>query len=408
MASVPQIETVAVDELPGLDLGADELTIEWDEFDDGPTDVATLPEVDEFELAMFDPFREGVDTETDNGADREVEAASVEFADTSVVDLSDVDADVVDADALEGADPEADDEWADSFILVGEPDDETVDDQTIDDETVDVVPVGDDEADFHFEVTWPDGTEEVVAAPTDVAASPEGIDTSNDAPAFVETDDGELQFEIPPLELSDDEAVADEVPDDVASAVRRAIAAIESAAGAPVLAAVDTPVAEAPVGAEPVESAGVPAAAEITTQFAAVEGGAAPQGFARVRAADDGHARRGDVRQDGGGGGDGGGGDGRVAVRRSSRRGRRPGVLRADAAVARSCFGRVPRRGARVGAGQRAQLGAAPPDRQPAPQGSLIGVVRLRRSSESEERPQQLGRLSGAHTRGDVDAVVQS
>ncbi|MGB9344423.1 MAG: hypothetical protein WCA90_00170 [Ilumatobacteraceae bacterium] len=271
MASVPQIETVTVDELPELDLAADELTIEWDEFDDGSTDVATLPEVDEFELAMFDPFREGVETETGNGSDREVETASVEFADPSVVDSIDVE--VVDAEASEGADPEADDEQADAFVLVGETDGESVDVVP-----VDVVPVDDDGADFQFEVTWPDGTEELVAAPTDVAASPEGVDTSSDAPAFVETDDGELQFEIPPLELSDDEAAADEVPDDVASAVRRAIAAIESAAGAPVLATVDTP--EATVDAASVESAGVPAAAEITTQFAAVEGEAAPQGFA--------------------------------------------------------------------------------------------------------------------------------
>ena len=248
MPSVPQIEMAAVDELPGLDLGAEELTIEWDEFDDGPTDVAALPEVDEFELAMFDPFREGADTETDNGADREAEAASVEFADPSLADSIDVDVDVDDAEASEGADPE------------------------VDEETIDMVPV--DDADFHFEVTWPDGTEEPVALPTDVADSPEGLDASNDALAFVETDDGELQFEIPPLELTDDEVAADEVPDDVASAVRRAIAAIESAAGAPIL-----PTGETPTVDGDVDVVGVPAAAEITTQFATVESEPVPQGF---------------------------------------------------------------------------------------------------------------------------------
>ncbi len=248
MPSVPQIEMAAVDELPGLDLGAEELTIEWDEFDDGPTDVAALPEVDEFELAMFDPFREGADTETDNGADREAEAASVEFADPSLADSIDVDVDGVDAEASEGADPE------------------------VDEETIDMVPV--DDADFHFEVTWPDGTEEPVALPTDVADSPEGLDASNDALAFVETDDGELQFEIPPLELTDDEVAADEVPDDVASAVRRAIAAIESAAGAPIL-----PTGETPTVDGDVDVVGVPAAAEITTQFATVESEPVPQGF---------------------------------------------------------------------------------------------------------------------------------
>ena len=275
MPSVPQMEMAAVDELSGLDLGAEELTIEWDEFDDGPTDVVTLPEVDEFELAMFDPFREGAegDTDIDGSADREAEAASVEFADASVAESIDVDG--VDAEASEGAEPEADDE------------------------TIDIVPV--DDADFHFEVTWPDGTEEPVALHADVVDSPEGSDASNDAPAFVETDDGELQFEIPPLELTDDEAAADEVPDDVASAVRRAIAAIESAAGAPILPTGETPTVEAAVPAEPVESespptpatgwvdvepvdgdvdsVGVSAAAEITTQFAAVESEPAPQGF---------------------------------------------------------------------------------------------------------------------------------
>ena len=292
MASVAQIDTAVADELPGLDLGADELTIEWDEFDDGPTDVATLPEVDEFELAMFDPFREGADTETDNGADREAEAASVEFTDSSMADPSmadpsmvestDVDVDVAVAEASEVADPEADDEWTEPFIPVDEADGET-------DEVNDV---------DAFQVRWPDGTEEPVAVLADVADSPEGIDTANDAPAFVETDDGELYFEMPPLELTDDEATADEVPDDVATAVRRAIAAIESAAGAPMLPTADSPVAEVTVAAEPVESesfetpvpatspigvdvdpVGVPAAAEITTQFAAVEVESAPQGF---------------------------------------------------------------------------------------------------------------------------------
>ncbi len=243
MASVTQIDAGVVDDLAVPDLGADELTIEWDEFDDGPTDVATLPEVDEFELTMS-----------------------------------------------EGAAPEADDERTDSIILVGEPGEETVDDAT-----ADVVPVDDDLGDYHFGVTWPDGTEEPMAAPTDVADSPEGID----APAFVETDDGELHFEIPPLEMTDDDfAAADDVPDDVAAAVRRAIAAIESAAAAPILPTVDMPAAEVTAAEEPVESESfempmpasgpgdvdvdpvdVPAAAEPTPLFAAVEHEPAPRGF---------------------------------------------------------------------------------------------------------------------------------
>ena len=62
--------------------------------------------------------------------------------------------------------------------------------------------------DFDFSVVWPDGREE---------------------PA-----DGDPDFEMPPLELSDEPDEAEsEVPDEVADAVRRAIAAIESASMAP-------------------------------------------------------------------------------------------------------------------------------------------------------------------------------
>lgn len=49
-------------------------------------------------------------------------------------------------------------------------------------------------------------------------------------PAFTESAEGNLEFTMPPLTLSDDSDAADaDVPDDVADAVRRAIAAIESA-----------------------------------------------------------------------------------------------------------------------------------------------------------------------------------
>jgi hypothetical protein len=282
MASVTQIDTSVVDELPGLELGADELTIEWDEFDDGPTGVVTLPDVEEFELTMFDPYREGANTDTADGADHEVEEASVEFDDQSVVDS--IDAGGADAELSEDADQDAGAERADSFVLDGESDDASVD----------VVPVDDDVADFDFEVTWPDGTEQPVAVPTGVADSSEVIDPSSagpdDAPAFVETEDGELHFEIPPLELTDDDEMSDEVPDDVAAAVRRAIAAIESATDAPTVPSLDAPGDDAPVDAEPVETAslvmptsdsdvgsvGLPTAAEITTQIPAVDAEPAP------------------------------------------------------------------------------------------------------------------------------------
>lgn len=137
----------------------------------------------------------------------------------------------------------------------------TPDDRTgaLDDEETD---------DFEFAVVWPDGTEQPATpvdrwaesplaafdeAGVDVAADrAEGstfdapsapmldrptddvvVETSGDAAAdwsVVETESGDLEFTMPPLELSDEPELADSaVPDDVADAVRRAIAAIESA-----------------------------------------------------------------------------------------------------------------------------------------------------------------------------------
>jgi hypothetical protein len=65
-------------------------------------------------------------------------------------------------------------------------------------------------------------------SPDDVAVATSG-DTTADW-SVVETESGDLEFTMPPLELSDEPELADEaVPDDVADAVRRAIAAIESA-----------------------------------------------------------------------------------------------------------------------------------------------------------------------------------
>ena len=56
---------------------------------------------------------------------------------------------------------------------------------------------------------------------------------------MTQSDAGNLEFSVPRLELSDDAELADaDVPDDVAAAVRRAIAAIESASvAAPAVAA---------------------------------------------------------------------------------------------------------------------------------------------------------------------------
>ena len=77
-------------------------------------------------------------------------------------------------------------------------------------------------ADFEFQVVWPNGSEGPLTTAHVEAPVAE-------APAFTETADGELHFDLPELELVDDDAATDEVPDEVAAAVRRAIAAIESA-----------------------------------------------------------------------------------------------------------------------------------------------------------------------------------
>lgn len=91
-------------------------------------------------------------------------------------------------------------------------------------EMVEVVAIEDDLADLDFQMTWPDGTEESVVADASEPVVPQSR-------AFTEVNTGELRFEMPALELSDDDAGADEVPDDVAAAVRRAIAAIEMVSG---------------------------------------------------------------------------------------------------------------------------------------------------------------------------------
>jgi hypothetical protein len=97
---------------------------------------------------------------------------------------------------------------------------------------------GDD--DFEFAVVWPDGSEEPASDSStdgenwtmvaeDTVVEPV-VESLADQPVVTQSEDGNLEFTMPPLELSDEPELADaEVPDDVAEAVRRAIAAIESA-----------------------------------------------------------------------------------------------------------------------------------------------------------------------------------
>jgi hypothetical protein len=126
----------------------------------------------------------------------------------------------------------------------------------------------DDLAGFDFSIVWPDGSEDrstndglLTGHPT--PAGPLAPPPADAAPMFTQLDAGGLHFEMPPLALSDEPALADaEVPDDVAAAVRRAIAAIESAtAAAPHVAAPQA--APTSVAPQPEAIAQLPEIAEV-------------------------------------------------------------------------------------------------------------------------------------------------
>lgn len=101
-----------------------------------------------------------------------------------------------------------------------------------------------------FQLMWPDGSAAAVA-PNDT------IDDAEEAPAAVQEDETGFRFEMPPLTFdvpadADDDAAADApVSDDVADAVRRALAAIEAATAESASVA---PMDDA-IGAEPVPPA---------------------------------------------------------------------------------------------------------------------------------------------------------
>jgi hypothetical protein len=208
--------------------GSDELTIEWESFDDGGVRADTLPTFDQFELVMFDPFREA------GGDPGETPVAAAFGPDTEPAVPADVPLGLTDDGPIDGG--------------------------------LEMAPFADDLADFEFEVRWPDGSEEPLSL--DDAF----VDEMQEPAAFTETVDGDLRFEMPPLVLSDDDSDADEVPDDVAAAVRRAIAAIEAAAVVPIEVAfdIDTAAESAGVDADSVlapEASATEAVAPITTQL---------------------------------------------------------------------------------------------------------------------------------------------
>jgi len=195
ISAVAQLDTTVVDDLPGLSFAgtdADELTIEWD-YQIGETD----------HVASNDEFDAPLRT----------------FAHQPSVDK---------APAFDAPVFEVSLALAESTVHTGETVDEIAD-------TVTDTDTADDLAGFDFSIVWPDGSEEPATFDTVATGKPPPVGglappTADVAPSFTQLDVGDLHFEMPPLTLSDEPELADaDVPDDVAEAVRRAIAAIESA-----------------------------------------------------------------------------------------------------------------------------------------------------------------------------------
>jgi len=211
-SAITQLDTTMVDQLPGLPFGSavEELTIEWDDLSGGANDISTADDDDtsrldelgahvdfaELDSTTFDLSLEVPDF-SDDGNPATIAIVDIEIVHVEIVDVESIDVDSID---------------------------------------VDLINVRDDLDDFEFSVVWPDDPDELSAELAEFVDDEAPVDDMNERdvdgvePAFTHGDDGEFQFVMPPLMLSDEPDVADaDVPDDVADAVRRAIAAIESA-----------------------------------------------------------------------------------------------------------------------------------------------------------------------------------
>ena len=243
IGAIGQLDGTVVDDLPSLPyvLDDDELMIEWDAMIDTELDIDDVEAMDDgeirtgemieiltpeefdaealelsLELAEFvDDADEQIDTPDFELVDVDVDDVDTETLDTDTVDVETVDTETVD-DLVEPAVDDLDDVEVPALQMP---------ELEFDDDALVVDDVAADTDDFEFSVVWPDGSEQL--ADGAVAELDDSLDVE---PTFTETDEGELQFSMPPMTISDEPEVADaEVPDDVADAVRRAIAAIESA-----------------------------------------------------------------------------------------------------------------------------------------------------------------------------------
>ena len=410
IGAIGQLDGTVVDDLPSLPyvLDDDELMIEWDAMVDAELDIDDVEAMDESEIQtgeiteVITPEEFDADAlelslelaEFVDDADEQVDPPDFELVD---VDFDDADAETVDHDTVdtETVDTETVDDLVEDLDDLDDLDDDVevpalqmpeleFDDDALVVDHADADTDGEaDGDDFEFSVVWPDGSEQLA----DGAAA--DLDDSLDVePTFTETDDGELQFSMPPLTLSDEPEMADaEVPDDVADAVRRAIAAIESASVGEVDVDVDlgdvvpetADVEISHVEISHVEITDVDATAmeiteveiteveitameitEVETDLAGVDeiveapaGAGAGKRPRRIRSADDGNA-------------------GGSALRPDVRRWRCCRRARVGSHIGRPDTGDGDIRRRHRRPGRRTQLSAASSDRQPSSQGPLI------------------------------------
>jgi hypothetical protein len=233
VSTVAHYETAVIDSLPSLPFAEDdaaELIIEWDMALGHPTELRA----DVFDLSLdFTEFT-GDPMDDDRPAAESVVDECVSATDDLYIEtiddlyietIDDPYAGIFDDLYVETADP-ANVETPDELQESG-----------TEEETSD---------EFEFSVVWPDGSAEpairsAAAAdePMAPAAERRDADEASESDGRVEplrrrSADGYLELAMPPLALFDEPEFADiEVPDEVAEAVRRAIAAIESASVAP-------------------------------------------------------------------------------------------------------------------------------------------------------------------------------
>jgi hypothetical protein len=240
LSAVAQLDSAVVDDLPSLPFGdEDEIAIEWDPLE-GTEEILVA---NEFDTSLFYVS----DGPVDGGQviDVDVTDLDADLFDAEAFDLSLdlVEYIEVDADEVMAVEPLVDDDVDEHAELVAEMGVELVAEPVTAEPASFEQPVFEPAVfepattgprrpgEFEFSVVWPDDSHEPTTEATSLSGSTVGvIEREVDQDGVVtQSEDGRLEFTMPPLTLSDEPELADAgVPDDVADAVRRAIAAIES------------------------------------------------------------------------------------------------------------------------------------------------------------------------------------